>query len=244
MPAKHSRKIYIENGYYHVYNRGVEKRIIFLNDQDYRVLLTYLQEALSSPKTPPAQRQRRSVNFTFQNVHNVQGQALYVNFQAPERQPKNFSKTIQLIAFCLMPNHFHFLLKQTSSKAMHEFIQSLLTRYTMYFNKKYKRVGALFQGRYKAIMIDKNEYLLHLSRYIHRNPLETGVSLKQGFSSYNAYLGTQHIPWLNPEPVLAQFIAKKVLLPFVKQINTYKMFVEQKDTDKTILPKSLSLELL
>ena len=80
---------------------------------------------------------------------------------------------VSIIAYCLMPNHYHFLLRQHTDTPISKFVYKLNLAYAMYFNKRYERVGPLFQGRFKAKLIEKDEYLLHLSRYIHLNPLET-----------------------------------------------------------------------
>jgi putative transposase len=79
---------------------------------------------------------------------------------------------VTLLAFCLMPNHVHLLLQQNSEEQLDKFVHRLHTAYSMYFNKKYDRVGSVFQSRFKAKLIDSEEYLLHVSRYIHLNPIE------------------------------------------------------------------------
>lgn len=125
-----------------------------------------------------------------------------------------------------MPNHFHLLVKQNENKdSLKEFMQSLLTRYSMYFNKKYERVGSLFQGKYKAIIVMDEMYLLHLSRYIHINPYEFTNDLVNAYSSYGEYLGTRHSNWIDPSLILAYFENKK-FLPEFKKVITYKSFVE------------------
>ena len=140
MPARNSRKQYLENGYYHIYNRGVEKRKIFLDRQDYNVFLSYLKEYLL-PKDEESLYKRladRSISLMERdNIHKT----LRMN---------NFAGEITLLAYCLMPNHFHFFIKQKSAGSIDKFMNSLGTRYTMYFNKKYDRVGSLYQGVYKA----------------------------------------------------------------------------------------------
>lgn len=186
MPAKNALKTYASGGYYHLYNRGVAKGEIFLKDQDYAVFLSYLKEYLSPP-VPPTPEELRLMKYTY--------------FR------KNYSQKLSLLSFCLIPNHFHFLLKQDEPRVIEGFMRSLLVRYTTYFNKHHNRVGHLFQGVYKGILIDREDYLLWLSRYIHRNPLEL---LEEGeklcdypYSSYGAYLGKVKISWLKTEDVLA-----------------------------------------
>lgn len=200
MPAKNSRKTYIENGYYHIYNRGVEKRNIFLDEQDYKVFLSYLKIYLESP--------------------SLQGQALKV---APSRHLKNYADQITLLAYCLMPNHFHLLVKQTTFNAMNSFIQSILTKYSMYINKKYHRVGPLFQGRYKAVLVKNEPQFLYLTKYIHRNPLDilpTGPGLVgYPYSSYQNYLNNIQQIWVKPQEILSYFSR-------INSSLSYKSFIE------------------
>lgn len=213
MPAKNSLKEYIEGGFYHVYNRGVEKRVIFQDPQDYKVFLSYLKCYLEPPQ-----------KIIFREI-TIKGQ----NFKRPERTLNNFFEKLDLLAFCLMPNHFHFIVRQTQQKSMEYFMRSLLTRYTTYFNKRYRRVGHLFQGTYKAALIDREEYLLHLSRYIHLNPVketplhmeEKHKTLLNSFSSYKDFVGKQRIAWVKPEVVLSYFDTNKP-----QGTGSYKAFVE------------------
>ena len=212
MPAKNSIKIPIENGFYHIYNRGVNKQEIFNTPQDYSVFLNYLKEALSPiPKIQDLQKFEVEINgFTFIK---------------PKRLPKNFYSEIDLIAYVLMPNHFHLIIKQNKRESMETFMRSLATRYSMYFNKSYDRVGSLFQSIYKAVLIENENYLLHLSRYIHLNPKKNFTDLTKAYSSYADYLGMKKTPWLNPHPVLDFF--SQPVSPEFKKINNYKDFVEK-----------------
>ena len=121
---------------------------------------------------------------------------------------------------------------------MTKLLKRVSNSYVTYFNKKYKRIGPLFQGIYKAVNIDNEHYLLHVSRYIHLNPMKRdngnafgGPSLSRDgpqkeWSSYPDYLGTRKTDWLKPEVVLSYFnkIGRKSLNQ--KKINTYKNFVE------------------
>ena len=226
MPAKNSIKIYVENSYYHVYNRGVEKRTIFQDEQDYKVFLNYLKEYLS-PIPKPEDRITKPVY--------VQGQT----FNAFARLPNNYYEKINLIAYCLMPNHFHLILKQKDKKIMTKFMQSLITRYSIYFNKKYKRVGSLFQGRYKAALVDNENYLLHLSRYIHLNPYESSKDLTIAHSSYSEYLMERKTEWVKPEAILSYFDQAK---SDFKKTNSYKDFVEKYDKNSASILEKLTLE--
>lgn len=210
----------MKDGSYHIYNRGVEKRTIFEDEQDYKVFLSYLKFALSEPPK----------NEDVAKIFTLQGSP----FKGVPRIPKNFQNKIELVTYCLMPNHFHLLLKQIDDSSLKSFMMSLITRYSMYFNKRYDRVGSLFQGIYRAVLITDEPYLLHLSRYIHLNPAEFTNDLTSAHSSYADYLGLRHTSWLNPDVILEQF-NNKVGIEF-KKINSYKDFVEKyQQEDKLIL---------
>lgn len=116
---------------------------------------------------------------------------------------------ISIICYCLMPNHFHLLLRQNTKKSLSSFIHRLTVSYSMYFNKRYNRVGHLFQGNFKAKIITKDEYLLHLSRYVHLNPLKiinTTLDLETyPWSSYPEYLSKNKEEICDKEIVLQQF---------------------------------------
>lgn len=114
---------------------------------------------------------------------------------------------VSVLSYCLMPNHFHLLLKQETSLPLTAFMLRLGTSYAKYFNIKYEEVGSLFQGRFKAKQIESDEYLLHLSRYIHRNPVSTpGVELGDfPWSSYSAYLKGVKNQFVDPTTVLGYF---------------------------------------
>lgn len=143
------RIVPFENDYfYHIFNRGVEKRITFADDRDYQRftnILYYYQFA--GPKPSFSQHKRFPL----------------INFDQNER-------IVEILSYCLMPNHFHILLKQTHDNGVHEFARKVLNSYTKYFNTRHNRIGPLFQGQFKAVFVEADEQLIHLSRYIHLNP--------------------------------------------------------------------------
>ena len=154
---------------YHVFNRGVEKRNVFTDRRErvrFLATIRYYQQI-----RPP-------VKFS----------------QAGESEKENLSdnKLVEIIAYCLMPNHFHFLLKQINDNGISTFIRRLINSYTRYFNTKNERIGSLFQGPFKAVRTESNEQLLHVTRYIHLNPLVGYLARDlQDFewSSYLTYIG-------------------------------------------------------
>lgn len=202
MPAKNTLKIYVNNSYYHLYNRGVERRNIFLCPEDYLTLLHILKAYLTE------------------------------NTLTPNASKSLFGR-LELLSFCLMPNHFHFLIKQSDQTAMTQFMRKVFTTYSMYFNKKYKRSGTLFESRYKAVLIGRADYLLHLSRYIHQNPaslLKKGQRLEDyPYSSLPNYLGQTHCDWVKVENIL------DILKDEFGRRTTYKDFMKNTKIESPIL---------
>lgn len=222
MPAKNRIKTYLENGYYHLYNRGVEKRIIFLDQQDYLVFLSYLKNYLLPKNVEDLRKRLSEQNLSFKEKYTIL-KLLALN---------NFADEIILLAYCLMPNHFHFLLKQKSAGAIDNFMNSLATRYTIYFNKKYKRVGALCQGVYKAVLVDSDEQLLELSRYIHAQAIPNQPS------SLPEYLGQRKTDWIHPEEILSYFSKTNRSLSYENFMNQsqnfepiYKILIDNEGTE-------------
>jgi putative transposase len=214
MPARNAIKIYVEDGYYHLYNRGVERRQIFLDAQDYDVFLGYLAEYLSYKD-----EKRLSKALASDNLSSIERQKLNRKLQIG-----NYSSKITLLAFCLKPNHFHLFVKQSTSDAINRFMRSLSTRYSTYFNRKYKRGGALYQGVYKAVLIDDEAQYLHISRYIHKQAIRSSLvdDTEERLSSYPEYLGIRKTPWIHTEEILSFFSKTEPSL-------TYKRFVEEYD---------------
>lgn len=169
MPGRNLIKQYADESYYHIYNRGVNKEPIFKNDQDYAVFTSLLKRYLG------AQTEKK------QNRLNH----------------PNFFYDIELLAYCLMSNHFHLFIYQNHGDAITKFMRSLTTAYSMYFNKKYKRIGPLFQQRYRAVRIEHDSQLLHISRYIHLNPADYK---NYQWSSYKNYVNNIYPEgeWLRP----------------------------------------------
>ncbi len=206
MPAKNVLKEYTPQTYYHIYNRGVEKRTIFLYEKDYRVFLSYLRVYLL-PQV-------------------LQGPSLK---SYPSRQLKNFAREVDLNAYCLMPNHFHFLVYQHDSRSITLFMRALLTKYVKFFNTRYHRIGPLFQSRYKAVKIGSIDQLLYASKYIHRNPVGTSRSVLEvsQYSSYKNYLNIISQPWVKPQPVLEAYAHSNMT-------KSYETYVETVDDDEVI----------
>ena len=191
MPSRNIEKFYIPDTYYHLYNRGVNKRRIFLDEEDYSVFLNLLKRYLDT-----------------QPVKDKRG-----------REYKWLYPELELLAFCLMSNHFHLLIYQYKSDSITSLVRPVATAYTMYFNKKYKRRGPLFESRYRASIINRDEYLQHISRYIHLNP--EGYS-KWEFSSLPYYLKNKKAGWVRPNRILDLFSSQNEYSNFVDDYVDYK----------------------
>jgi putative transposase len=200
MPAKNSIKEYVINGFYHIYNRGVEERQIFIDEFDYGAFLSILKKSLCL-----------SDDDLFHAQRNLK-----------------FNEKIELFAYCLMPNHFHLLIRQKDEKDIAVFMKSLITKYVIYFNKRHRREGVLFQGRYRGILVKEDGYLLHVSRYIHLNPQAIGFDpAKYKHSSYVNYLGLKKSRWLKTDYILDYFNNDYLKKDVNQKIMSYKHFVEE-----------------
>lgn len=197
--------------------------------------------------------QRKQI-FIPQNYYHIYNrghnkQAIFLSYKDYQRYLKRLEEYLKkhqvvLLCYCLMPNHIHMILRQETEESIERFIHRLHTSYTMYFNKKYERVGAVFQGRFKAKIIETDEYLLQTSRYIHQNPLEIlraqGPALKLEeylWSSYKEYINKSSNNLCNAEIVLNYFHNSTLERGKFK----YKEFVEEglNDMDQSRL-ESLS----
>ncbi len=155
--------------YYHIYNRGVEKRKLFLDRKDYIRFIKLLY--LCNGSRP----------FTIREL--------------PPGSPYDWERGERLVdigAYCLMPNHFHLLLYEHTEGGITKFLHKLQTSYAMYFNKKYKRKGVLFESVFQSAHVDSDEYLQYLFAYIHLNPIkiiqndwkENGIKDLEGAKQY------------------------------------------------------------
>jgi putative transposase len=141
---------------YHIYNRGVEKRNVFSSDSDR---LRFIYNLFEFNDTSPAENSGYSFQTQKQNLGS----------QIIKDRRENL---VEILCFCAMPNHYHLLVRQKIDGGITEFMRKIGTGYTNYFNKKYDRVGPLFQGKFKAIHINNDAQFLYIPHYIHLNPLD------------------------------------------------------------------------
>jgi len=185
---------FITGEFYHIFNRGVEKKTIFPQESDYWRLIKSLKEFNT---TEPAYKISRL---------NEKGITSDTN------------PLVDIIAYCVNPNHFHLLLKQKEEKGVTEFMRKLGTGYTMYFNKRYERSGVLFQGKFKFTHIERNEQLLYMSVYVNCN------SEVHGIAKAESYRWCSMPEYLSGEKLLCK---KDIILDQFKDIDEFKSFAKE-----------------
>jgi len=181
---------FVQSEYYHIYNRGNSKQKIFYDKEDYLRFVSLLYISNMSEK------------FNFFNLNRNKNLNIY------EIERDNL--LVNIGAYCIMPNHFHILITEKREGGISKFMQKLSTAYSMYYNKKYKRTGGLFEGKFKSQYIDIDRYFKYLFSYIHLNPVkliqkdwkEKGIVNKKEvidylnkypYSSYLDFLGEKRI---------------------------------------------------
>lgn len=177
------RKTILSSGQiYHVFNLGVEKRLTFTDKREYdRALLTLDY-------------------YRYEGIFTSLSNFLKLNLEEREfflSEMKKKKKMVEIIGYCLMPNHFHLLIKQILENGVSTFIGNFTNSYTHYFNAKHNRLGHLFQGVFKAVRVEEDEQLIHVLRYIHINPVVSAVVKEVNlenypYSSFFEYLGNKN----------------------------------------------------
>lgn len=215
------RKIsFAANEYYHLYNRGNSKQKIFHDKEDYFRFMSLLYACNSKNNFKVSNLNKNETPYDFERGENI----------------------ISIGAYCLMPNHFHILIKEIDNGGISKFMQKLSTAYSMYYNKKYKRTGGLFEGKFKSQHANNDRYLKYLFSYIHLNPVkiinnkwkEKGIENKSEvlehlkhyeYSSYLDYLEIYRIQdiILNKKSFPEYFLSKHV---FLKEIFTWLGYSE------------------
>jgi len=198
-------KNFTEREIYHVYNRGTNKENLFRDKQDYRAFLYRLGLALG-----------------------VKSEILNKNemTKSPKSRIRITKSPIDLFklhSFCLMPNHFHLLIEQTGDVSISLLIQKICTSFSMYINKKYRRVGHLFQGNFKSVLIESNPQLMWATSYIHMNPVKSNLVTKPeeyNWSSYNDYADDRNLPIIYKDFIIDVFENKENL---IKQTLNFKL---------------------
>ena len=199
-------KNYSSGEFYHIYNRGNAKQNIFINNEDFKFFLLRLRQNLF-PK--------EDSNSRIQNLP---------------------AGSFSLISYCLMPNHFHLIVKQNSEIPTSKLVLKVCTSYSKYFNKKYEQVGHVFQDRFKQVHIDDSSYLTWLVAYVHQNPKVAGLvkDLKDyPWSSYLDFLEKRGDGICDKEIILSQF---KNIADFENFIeDSYDIIKDKKSLDRFLL---------
>ncbi|MEA3398234.1 MAG: transposase [Patescibacteria group bacterium] len=200
------RKVKFQNdSYYHIYNRGVDKREIFCNEKDYLRFLISIREFNNIDSVESIYRlnqMRRKVETKF------------LRFEPNRRN------LVSIICYCLNPNHFHLLIKQLSENGVQAFMHKLGLGYTNYFNNRYARGGSLFQGTYQAVEVKSSGQLEYVSAYINGNAEIHGIAKAQNYKwcSYPDYLGKRKGTLCNK---------REIFQYFNNSIGEYKEFVKE-----------------
>ena len=184
MPSRNITKERVSDSYYHVYARGNNKQKLFLEHTDYKYFLKLLERYLSEIPTIS------------------KGGEIY----------PHYTDLVEILAYCLMANHFHIFVYQKEVPYLEKFMRSLMTSYSRYFNLKYKRTGPVFESRYKAKRIDDDAYLHHITRYIHLNPRQWE---HHRYSSLDYYRNGGEPCWLRPMKILCLFGTRQEYMEFV-----------------------------
>lgn len=192
------RKVILATGeIYHIFNHSVYSIPIFKGQRECNLFIEAMKFYLQ-PKPP-----------TKFSIFRISRNSFPLKLN---------EKLVTIINYCLMPNHFHFTLRQERDRGIRQYIQRLLTSFAHYFNIKYKKRGPVFEGNFKAVRVENDEQLLHLSRYIHLNPVTAYLVEKledYPYSSYLNYLGKRNSEIIDPSLVLRQFSSPKKYEEFV-----------------------------
>lgn len=219
------KELFAMNEYYHIYNRGVDKRDIFLDQDDVQRFFHGIREF--NTLEPIGSIYEHS--FKNHKLESSKSKRVQYNLSAGKNQ--KVSQLVNFICYCLNPNHYHFILEQVVDKGIAKFMQRLGTGYTNYFNNKYQRVGALFQGRFKAVHVDNDAYLLRLSGYVNLNDRvhQLGSSAsKLVRSSWGEYIQSENLredkgTVSNKSSLICK---KDIILGQFNNVDMYKEFVE------------------
>jgi len=228
------KPVFVNNEVYHIYNRGVEERKIFLDNKDY---FRFIHNLFEFNDKAPAM----NIYYKLPQIQSYEVQLRKI--RKTEREPRKL--LVEIISFCLMPNHYHIFIRQKVDNGIVRFMQKLGTGYTNYFNKKYKRVGGLLQGRFKAVLIKDESHFIHLPYYIHLNPLDIKFpewrereikNYKEAmeflenyrWSSFPDYIGKKNFPSVTQREFLSDFFGgpeqyKKDTIKWLKELDLENM---------------------
>ena len=216
---------------YHVLNRGVDKRQIFMDKQDHLRFIHDLYEFNNQER----------VESTYLKFHNYSTDN-NIDLK-PDKEPRKL--LVDILAFCLMPNHYHLLLSPRSEGGIPQFMQKVNMGYSKYFNQKHERVGTLFQGPYKHISVTNEIHFLHLPFYVHFNPLDLSYpewrenkisNPKKALEFLKSYRWSSHLDYLGIKN-FPSVLNMKPLMEIFGSHNDYQKLVENYLKDIQIDPE-------
>jgi putative transposase len=232
MPCKNRVKDYLNGAIYHIYNRGLDGREIFKDDEDFEFFRTVLKKYL--------------------NTFSEEGDGRYKTdrpYIKRHKREMNLAGEIEMLAYCLMPDHYHLLVRQKQADGITKLMRRVMTNYVMYYNRKYKRNGNLFENIYRAVIVPEDIRLVELSKHIHLNPVarvvrryglvETISSSSPEYymySSYQEYVGGRQDGWVKCTRVL------DILGKQMPEERDYRSFVEREDKNRQQAISNLILE--
>ena len=167
----------VNNHYYHIFSRSIAGYVVFNDSEEFNRIYEIMHLF-------------RYIDFDYK-YSNYKKLEISLQAEIFDRLQRDSKKSIDIIAYCLMPTHIHLILKQKTNNGISKYMSKLLNSYTRYFNTVHKRTGPLWTGRFKSVLVEKDEQLLHLTRYIHLNPVSAGLVDEPddwGFSSHNEYI--------------------------------------------------------
>ena len=162
--------------YYHAFNKSIAGFVIFNSDGEFQRMIQAIHYYRSVLQDYSLSNFLRSDQVSKMGINNCLSSL-----------SKDQPRLVEIVALCLMPTHIHFLLKQSRDDGISTFMGNLLNSYARYFNKKHERKGPLWVGRFKAVLIETDEQLRHVSRYIHLNPTTAGLVRKPELWKYSSY---------------------------------------------------------
>jgi putative transposase len=209
--------------FFHVYNRGVDKRLIFIDDYDY---VRFLESLYLNNSTK----------------NGLVNSWRWFKFQNPLATPLDFIKIseddmlVEIIAYCLNPNHFHLEIKEIREKGMETLMHKQGTSYTMYFNKRHDRSGSLLQGKYQRKEIDTEDLILYVSAYVNGNPEihKVGLARNWPYSSFAQYTGKESkFDFIN--------CSKNFVLEQLSKKKTYEQYMNEVIEQSSKVKKNMKL---
>jgi len=213
------RKVEFQNGeYYHIYNRGAADQNIFKEEKDFAKFIYKIND---------------HNNILNMDVRKAMAEHSVSSDTECRKNRIRSEKLVDFVCYSLALNHYHFILKQLADQGISKFLHKLEMGYAKYFNRKYSKHGVLFQGKFHAVLIDDNEYLLWLSGYINGNIEihKIAKAEKWSWSSYKDYLGLRNGVLCNKKIILSQFtdtdVSSDTRCPSRRRVSSeYKKYIE------------------